>query len=54
MGHRAIELFEQAGIKVIIGAPIEEPETLVKHYLSNTLIMGDNLCAGGDNHECGH
>ena len=26
MGQRAIQLFDQVGIKVIIGAPVEEPE----------------------------
>ena len=54
MGHRAIQLFDQAGIKVVTGAPVEEPETLVKNYLNNTLNIGDNLCAGGDQHTCGH
>ena len=54
MGHRAIQLFDQAGIKVVTGAPIEGPETLVKSYLNDTLAIGDNLCAGGDQHTCGH
>jgi len=54
MGHRAIDLFNQAGIRVITGAPVEEPETLVKNYLSSTLLTGDNACSGGDHHECGH
>jgi len=54
MGQRAIDLFNQAGITVVIGAPSEEPETLVKHYLNNTLSTGDNLCAGGGLHECDH
>ena len=53
MGHRAIELFDQAGIKVITGAPVEEPEALVRNYLSNVMVLGDNACSGGDNHECG-
>ncbi|QTA93548.1 Dinitrogenase iron-molybdenum cofactor domain-containing protein [Desulfonema magnum] len=44
MGQRAVQLFDQAGIKVIIGAPVEEPETLIKHFLNNTLTTGDNLC----------
>lgn len=54
MGRRAIDLFNQAGITVITGAPSEAPETLVKHYLNNTLVMGENLCAGGGLHQCDH
>lgn len=45
MGNRAIDLFNQAGIKVVTGAPVEEPETLVKHYLKNALVTGDNACS---------
>jgi ATP-binding protein involved in chromosome partitioning len=44
MGESARRLFEQNGIKVIIGAPMESPESLVNQYLSNTLATGDNLC----------
>ena len=44
MGNRAISLFDQAGIQVITGAPVEDPEILVKDYLKNTLVAGDNLC----------
>ena len=54
IGHRAIELFDQANIKVITGAPSEEPEALVESYLNNTLAVGDNLCAGSEHHSCGH
>ncbi len=54
MGRRAIDLFNQAGITVIIGAPPEAPETLVNHYLNNTLVMGENPCAGGGLHPCNH
>ncbi len=54
MGHRAISLFSQAGITVVTGAPSEKPETLVRSYLNKTLVDGDNLCSGGDQHQCGH
>lgn len=54
MGHRAIDLFNQAGIAVVTGAPSQEPETLVKSYLNNTLVSGNNLCAGGGHHQCDH
>lgn len=52
MEHMAIDLFNQAGITVVIGAPSEEPETLVKSYLNETLLSGDNLRADGGHHQC--
>jgi predicted Fe-Mo cluster-binding NifX family protein len=44
MGTRAQQLFNENGIKVIIGAPSEVPETLVHQYLSESLVTGDNIC----------
>ncbi|MBF0397517.1 MAG: NifB/NifX family molybdenum-iron cluster-binding protein [Desulfobacterales bacterium] len=54
MGHRAMSLFEQAGIKLVIGAPVDSPENLVMSYLSNNLVSSENLCSGGgEHHTCG-
>ncbi|MDX2446897.1 MAG: hypothetical protein QNK29_06845 [Desulfobacterales bacterium] len=44
MGHRAIELFNQAGVQVLVGAPVDVPEELVKSYLNQTLVAGGNVC----------
>ena len=44
MGQHAVSLFQQNDIKVVIGAPCLEPEKLVKSYLENTLLTGQNLC----------
>ena len=44
MGGRAIDLFKQNDINVIIGAPALEPEELVRSYLNNTLVAGANVC----------
>jgi len=44
MGQRAIELFNQAGVQVFVGAPVDEPEELVKRYLNQTLVTGGNVC----------
>jgi predicted Fe-Mo cluster-binding NifX family protein len=44
MGGRAIDLFKQNSINVIIGAPALEPEELVKSYLNNTLVTSANVC----------
>lgn len=54
IGHMAVSLFEKAGIKVVAGAPVADPETLVTSYLNNTLTSGENLCSGGhEGHQCG-
>jgi len=44
MGPRAQDLFTESGIEVVIGAPADEPETLVEAYLTGTLQTGDNIC----------
>lgn len=44
MGTRAQDLFNQNGIRVITGAPMDPPESLVKQYLSETLVTGGNIC----------
>jgi predicted Fe-Mo cluster-binding NifX family protein len=44
MGHRALDLFGENGIKVAVGAPAESPERLVAQYLDGTLKTGDNVC----------
>ncbi|MFP4167551.1 MAG: iron-sulfur cluster carrier protein MrpORP [Desulfonatronovibrionaceae bacterium] len=44
MGSRAQSLFNQHGVKVLVGAPAEGPEDLVKSYLEGTLSTGENVC----------
>jgi predicted Fe-Mo cluster-binding NifX family protein len=44
MGGRALSLFEQNGIKVVTGAPAGEPEELVRNYIDDTMVTGDNVC----------
>lgn len=44
MGSRAQTLFAEQHIHVIVGAPVETPEELVKAYLSDTLYSGENVC----------
>ena len=44
MGARALGLFNEQGIKVIIGAPAEGPETLVQYFLNGNLQSGANVC----------
>jgi predicted Fe-Mo cluster-binding NifX family protein len=44
MGARAMDLFAQNSIQVIVGAPCLAPEELVKLYLEDKLQPGANAC----------
>lgn len=51
MGQRAVDIFTQNGITVIMGAGSIEPKILVKAHLDNLLETGDNSC---DSEHHGH
>jgi len=44
MGENAQQLLRGNGIEVIMGAPLDSPESLANQYLSNTLVSGENRC----------
>jgi len=44
MGGRAQNLFAEHGIRVVVGAPNDAPETIVKAFLAGTLKTGGNIC----------
>ena len=44
MGSRAQQFFQQYGIKVVIGAPPDHPQTVVLDYLKGTLETSPNTC----------
>ena len=44
MGGRAIELFRQSGVEVVIGATPGKPEEIVLAYVNGTLDSGANSC----------
>jgi predicted Fe-Mo cluster-binding NifX family protein len=44
MGGRARQLFEEAQVMVTVGAPVDDPMTLVRAYLDKTLVTGVNTC----------
>jgi len=46
MGRRAQMLFNENDIAVVVGAPILEPEELVKQYINGTLKVGDEAGPG--------
>jgi predicted Fe-Mo cluster-binding NifX family protein len=44
MGPRALDLFAEKGIKVVTGAPVDEPETLVTAHFQGKLQTVANSC----------
>ncbi|MGB9755371.1 MAG: NifB/NifX family molybdenum-iron cluster-binding protein [Desulfurella sp.] len=55
MGPQAISLFNEAGVNVFIGAPVDTPENLVNAFLNGTLQLSANYCDhDGHDHEHGH
>ena len=53
MGGRAIEMFQQASIQVVQGAPVAGPSELAQAYLDGRLSAGANTCDHGS-HGCRH
>lgn len=52
MGQRAVELFLQQRIQVVLGAPAESPEKLIADHFAGSLQTGANPC--GEDHVCQH
>ena len=44
MGQRALTLFAEQGIKVVVGVPSEPVEDIVNAYLEGALKAGENVC----------
>lgn len=44
MGTRAVGLFEENRVKVILGAPDGDAAQIMESYLCGTLSTGDNIC----------
>ncbi|MBN1376397.1 MAG: NifB/NifX family molybdenum-iron cluster-binding protein [Dehalococcoidia bacterium] len=44
MGMNAVNIFQQNGINVLLGAPEADPEKVVIDYLNGNLVLGDNRC----------
>lgn len=53
MGPRAVQMFEQFGIRVVAGASGEDPEAVVRAFLDGCLVAGGSPCSGGHLHACG-
>lgn len=55
MGPMAVNLFNEAGINVFVGAPVLPPESLVNLFLKGDLQLNANYCDhDSDDHHHGH
>ena len=54
MGGRAVDMFRQNGIQVVMGAPSRKPEEIVMAYLNGELTTGANPCDDPGFHEGNH
>lgn len=54
MGGRPMAIFAQNEVKIVAGCPELGIEEVVKQYLNDTLLTGENSC-GDEHHHChGH
>jgi ATP-binding protein involved in chromosome partitioning len=44
MGPRALDIFRQNGISVVLGAMEGDPEKAILSHLDGSLAIGDNIC----------
>ena len=44
MGQRALQLFAERGIQVIVGASAETPAKIIGDYLEGVLTLSGNVC----------
>ncbi|NTW25951.1 MAG: ATPase [Lentimicrobium sp.] len=57
MGPMAVNLFNEAGVNVFVGAPVDSPTNLVNDFLAEKLVLNANYCdhhGEGDHHGHGH
>jgi len=44
MGPMAVNLFNEAGVNVFVGAPLDSPANLVNNFLADRLTLNANYC----------
>ncbi|RLF59083.1 MAG: chromosome partitioning protein ParA, partial [Thermoplasmata archaeon] len=44
MGEQAQQILREKGIEVILGAPMDSPESIAHQFLSGSLVTGNNVC----------
>jgi predicted Fe-Mo cluster-binding NifX family protein len=54
MGDKALTLFEEANIRVVLGAPCSDVSKLVHAFITDQLTSTANPCDHDDKHHCEH
>jgi predicted Fe-Mo cluster-binding NifX family protein len=54
MGPRAVGIFAQQGIEVVLGVQGEDPDLMVERFLAGTLEATGEACHDHGFHDCGH
>jgi len=55
MGPMAVNLFNEAGVNVFVGAPVDNPANLVNNFLAGKLNLNANYCDHyGEDDQHGH
>jgi len=54
MGPRAIDIFAQHGIEVVLGVQGDDPNAVVQSYLDGSLDATGEVCHEHGYHDCGH
>jgi predicted Fe-Mo cluster-binding NifX family protein len=45
IGQKAVSLFQNFGVKPVIGVPVKQPEQLIKEFIAGELETGVNQCS---------
>jgi len=54
MGPMAVNLFNEAGVNVFVGAPLDTATNLVNNFLADRLTLSANYCDHHGDHEHAH
>jgi predicted Fe-Mo cluster-binding NifX family protein len=55
MGPMAVNLFNESGVNVFVGAPLDTPTNLVTNFIAGKLTLNANYCDHhGDDHNHNH
>ena len=54
MGQRAVDIFNQHNVQVVLGVIESDPEKAVLACLDDSLAVGENPCGHDENHVCDH
>ena len=54
MGQRAVDIFNQHQVEVVLGVTERNPEKAVLACLNDSLVVGENPCSHDENHVCDH